>query len=340
MKIKIIATISALILISSYYTQAQELTYYTRINDRDMSESMMRTVEFLSSDVCEGRESGSRGSFESISYIASLFESIGLEPLFGNRYVQGFGYTVADTARYGRNIGGIIHGKAHEKYRQPYIIICAHYDHLGKINGKMYPGADDNASGIAAMRYVAERYTIRQEYGDTTGRSIIFLAFDAKEYSMAGSRAFIEKLVSERGITDRATGKKIRKEDIFMTLNLDQIGTVLEPFDENREYMIILGSEKMDDQTVKMMKITNKYLVPSLSVSYSYYGSSHFSEIFLELSDQVNFNRVGIPGLLLTSGINSHTYKTSDTPAIIDSASLLSRSKFIYLFTERISRGY
>lgn len=305
------------------------------ITDEYMSKGQMRCIEFLCDTICNGRESSTKGSFECVAYIQGLFRSNSLKPLFSQGYIHQF---EIDSARMGHNVAGILHGRSHRHYSKPYIIICAHFDHLGHINGKMYPGADANASGVALMKYVMERFHNNAMHGMLPGRSLIFIGFDGKEFSMSGSKAFVDTLVSKKGIIDPATGKRIGKEQIAFVLNIDQVGTILEPVDGHRNHLIILGHDKLEGYDKTTLDVTNKYFVPDLKIEYSYYGSRQFTDFFMKLSDQLSFNMAGIPALMLTSGITMHTYKTSDTPQTIDTQALLLRSKLVYLFTERVSR--
>ena len=300
---------------------------------------MMYAVEFLSSQTCGGRSSGTTGSFEAAVYIESIFENARLTPLFKDGYAQPFTTKTAGGTAVCRNLAGIIRGNNHEKYEKPYIIIGAHYDHLGKLDGKIYPGADDNASGVAALGYLARQFAMNRFLKDTASRSVILVAFDAKEYSMAGSRAFVDSLLSQEGIADPVSGEKISRDKIAFMANIDQLGSILEPIDPyHREYLMILGSEALEEYDRTVLEVTGRYFIPDLGIGFDYYGSKKFSDLFLRLSDQVNFVDNGIVSLMFTSGINKHTYKTSDTIANIDRKALEIRAKYIYLFIERLTR--
>ena len=300
---------------------------------------IMNTVEFLSSDICEGRSSGTGGSFEAAAYIKGIFEGTSLLPLFSEGYSQAFRVRTSSGEITGRNMAGILPGNNHGKYEKPYIIVCAHYDHLGKLYDKVYPGADDNASGIAALGYMARQFAMNRFLMDTASRSVIFIAFDAKEYSMAGSRAFVDSLLSENGITDPATGKRIGPDEIAFAANIDQVGSILEPIDSrHREYLMVLGSENLDEYGQNILAVTEKYLMPELKIGYDYYGSKKFTELFMRLSDQASFTDAGIAALLFTSGINDHTYKVTDDISIVDPKALAMRARYIYLFIERLTR--
>lgn len=105
------------------------------------------------------------------------------------------------------NIIGVKKGAA-----DSYILITAHYDHLGREpeTGKIYPGADDNASGVAMMLRLAGDYS--EVHINST---LIFIAFGAEEKGCIGSKYFVENL-------------PVEKDKIKMVVNLDMLGNLRE----------------------------------------------------------------------------------------------------------------
>ena len=125
----------------------------------------------LSSDEMEGRRAGSDGIEKATKYIESEFEKIGLSKYDTlNSYRQNFEF-------YGRsfnNVVGVLKGKS---LSDEYILVSAHYDHLGidkeKEGDNIYNGANDNASGVTAVLTLAKHF----KKLDLNERSIIFIAF-------------------------------------------------------------------------------------------------------------------------------------------------------------------
>jgi hypothetical protein len=145
-------------------------------------------IEFLAGEKLKGR-SGAGGRLAA-EYIRERFQEAKLAPLFdGESYFQeipGRADENGEKPVLGRNVGGWIEG-SDPKLRDEFVIISAHYDHLGVRNGKMYPGADDNASGVSMMLELARRLS-----ASTTKpkRSIAFVGFDLEERFLWGSRWF------------------------------------------------------------------------------------------------------------------------------------------------------
>ncbi|MBP5302264.1 MAG: M28 family peptidase, partial [Bacteroidales bacterium] len=107
-------------------------------------EELYETLEYLANDMTEGRATGSKGKHNAEQFIRERFRKYGLKP-FNWNYTQSF--RAKDTLAV-RNVVGVVpaNGMSDE-----YIIIGAHYDHLGVLGGNTYNGADDNASGVTAL---------------------------------------------------------------------------------------------------------------------------------------------------------------------------------------------
>ena len=173
-------------------------------------------------------------------WISNKFKNAELLPLTPG-YASHF---TTPTGAHGHNIMGMIPGS----YTVPvekYIIVGAHYDHLGTLDGKLYPGADANASGTAVLTSLADIFAEMKLMGKVYDTSIIFVAFDAKEMGMAGS-AYMWKLIDYGMLKDPLTEETITKEKITAMVNIDQIGSSLSPIHSSRrDYMLMLGNESL-----------------------------------------------------------------------------------------------
>lgn len=145
-------------------------------------QSLLNDVKELSSDKYQGRKTSTEGNRKAADYIVRRFESIGL-----NRYHNSFRYPFSFKSR-GKDIGGTnliayIPGK-----KKDIIVISAHYDHVGVVNGKIYNGADDNASGVAGMLEIANYFKHNQPE-----HTLLFAAFDGEEMGLQGAKAFLNQ---------------------------------------------------------------------------------------------------------------------------------------------------
>ena len=288
-------------------------------------------ISYLSNPLCEGRGAGEKGGGIAGRWIQREFERIGLE-MFGNSYAQPFRIGNGKT---GRNIVGMLPGSKASS-RDKYIIVGAHYDHLGNLNDKVYPGADANASGVAALLNIAEMFKILRDQGKIHDSNIIFVAFDAKEHSMAGSNALWRK-IEYGGLEDPQSGKLITKEKISLMVNIDQIGSTLSPLKSKREdYIIMLGTHSLKPIKKDMLHICNRMFAIDMDIDLTYYGSSSFTKMFYGLSDQKVFTDNRIPAVMFTSGITMNNNKPWDKVETLDLEILKKRIILMYHWVEKM----
>ncbi len=118
--------------------------------------------------------------------IVERFQDLELEPAFGDNYVQAFSYR----GRFGGNIAARLSGSPLKDDQEvEWVIVSAHYDHLGFLGGELYPGADDNATGVAMVLEIARA---ARSFQIPQNRGILFILFDLEEQGLIGSRAFVE----------------------------------------------------------------------------------------------------------------------------------------------------
>ena len=288
-------------------------------------------IEHLCDSICEGRGSGQRGGGLAALWLQREFENIGLMKMSG-----GYAHAVKlNDGRYGRNIIGMLPGSK-ATTRDRYVIVGAHYDHLGTLDGKMYPGADANASGTAAMLSLAEMLSEYRNGGNIHGSNVIFVAFDAKEHDMAGSKA-LWRMIENGQLRDPQSGKTITKDKIALMVNIDQIGCTISPLASGRkDYIIMLGNESLKPIKRDMLRICNRMFAIDMEIDLTYYGSKNFTRMFYRLSDQRIFIDNGIPAVLFTSGITMNTNKTRDNAQTIDTEILRKRIFLMYHWLEKM----
>ncbi|HJR09480.1 MAG TPA: M28 family peptidase [Pyrinomonadaceae bacterium] len=166
---------------------------------------LLHDVEVLSSDAMGGRKAGTPDGAKARDYVVQRFKQSGLEA-FGASYVQPFtfSYTGKSDVHQGANVVGFVRGKETATPTR-YLVVTAHYDHLGTIKEQIYNGADDNASGTAALFALAAYFNKHRP-----AHSIIFVAFDAEENSGEGGRKFVSE-------------PPVEKQSIVLNVNLDMI---------------------------------------------------------------------------------------------------------------------
>ena len=238
-------------------------------------------VGYLCDSLSAGRAFGTPGAQLGTFYLLRQLRDAGLRTT-----VQSF----TAGGRVGHNVVAVTPG-----WFRRYIVVGAYADGLGTLGDRVYPGADANASGIAALLALA-----RELPADCRGEvGIVFVAFDGHKANLAGAEAFLQAF-------------REQYPPILM-VNLDQLGTSLAPVHRGRpDYLIALGGEPYR----AALEAAND---SALDLCYDYYGNSSITELFYRrISDQRWFLEAGIPAVMFTSGITEHTNKISDTPATLD----------------------
>ena len=174
-------------------------------NSTFVQNDLLQHVQILSSDEYEGRRTGTKGSMLSRAYLVKQFDVLGLEALTDD-YRQPFEFDFREKTYEAVNIIGLIKGR---KFPEKYIVITAHYDHLGIRDGKIFNGADDNASGTAGLLGFAQYFK-----NNRPDHSVILAALDAEELGLRGATFFVKSDL-------------ISKEDIVININMDMIGRSL-----------------------------------------------------------------------------------------------------------------
>lgn len=288
-------------------------------------------LSFLCDSICQGRGFATSGGYEAAFWLEEQFKRIGLLKL-GHAYGK---RVYVEPGKIGRNIVGMLPGS---KYftRDNYVIVGAHFDNLGQLAGKMYPGADSNASGTVALLNIAEMLKTIRDLGKSHNFNVIFVAFDGKEHDMAGSKAFW-KMIEYGQLKDPQTGRTITKDRISLMVNIDQIGCTMSPLSSGRkDYIIMLGTESLKPNKKDMLKFCNRTFGIDMDIDLTYYGSPDFTKMFYRLSDQRIFVDNGIPAVLFTSGITMNNNKTWDTPKTIDLNVFKKRIFLIYHWLEKM----
>lgn len=298
------------------------------------TEKLHEDISFLSDTICQGRATGTEGSMEAAKYISKRFKDAGLS-MPGDEWFKRF--HISHNVK-GTNVIGFLSGSKSIPCDR-YIIIGAHYDHLGTIGGKLYPGADANASGVAAMTALAEMFGIMRKMGKILDHNLIFVAFDAKELGFRGSEA-LWNLIDYGNLANPESGEKITSDKISLMVNIDQLGSTMAPLrQERKDYLIMLGTSSLGKDRRQVLNTCNNRPDLRMDIGLDYYGSKNFTKMFYRLSDQRIFVDNKIPAVLFTSGITMNTNKTTDTVSTLDLEILQKRIWLIFHWIETMTNN-
>jgi Zn-dependent M28 family amino/carboxypeptidase len=163
---------------------------------------LMRDVTTLAAPAMEGRRVGTAGGMKARAFLVERFAQIGLTPAGADGYLQPFTAVQRDERAAAANVLGRVAGT---DPRARTIVITAHYDHEGMRGGAIYHGADDNASGVAALLAAARHFAANRPR-----HTMLFAALDAEEIGHRGAAALLASTVVARG-------------DIALNVNLDML---------------------------------------------------------------------------------------------------------------------
>jgi len=167
---------------------------------------LLKDLQTLSADDMQGRQVGTAGGEKARGFVVRRFQESGILP-FGESYEQPFSFAAgrgtAAGDRKGVNVVGRIDGT---QGSTPSIVLSAHYDHIGVRGRQVFNGADDNASGTAALFALGKYFSAHRP-----AHTIIVAAFDAEEVGARGSLAFVK-------------APPVDFASIAVNVNLDMIG--------------------------------------------------------------------------------------------------------------------
>ena len=292
-------------------------------------EALRFDIGYLSGPFCQGRGASQGGLAEAGMWEMRQFAAQKLLPMDGTMC-----QTFVAGGHICHNIVGMIPARIPSYLSNGrYVIIMAHYDNLGVLEGKSYPGADSNASGVAVMNRLIPAIRYLGERGLGLPQNVIFAALDGKQLSLAGAQDLCSRIALGR-LHDPVTGKAIRARDITAVINLDILGGVSSPLTKGRkDYLMLLGGGRNNT----LLQTLNRRDGLQLEIGLDYYGSKGFTDLFLNrVSDQRPFRERGIYAVMFTSGITMDTNRESDTEDKIDYDVLRKRAELIFRWTEQI----
>jgi hypothetical protein len=227
-------------------------------------------------------------------HLAAVFERLGLQPAFGDSFFQPIPSLLADAkdkdSFLGRNVVAVLPG-CDPKLKEEWVLLCAHYDHLGKRGGQIYPGADDNATGVAMLLEVAEHFALSK---DKPRRTLVFASFDLEEDGLRGSTYF-------------ATHPPLPMKKLKASLTADMLGrSMVNVMDE---YVFVLGSE----HSRRLRHLVEEVKPPS-GLTAGRLGA----DLIGTRSDYGPFRDREVPFLFFSTGQHFDYHRPSDLPERID----------------------
>ena len=256
-------------------------------------DGLVKDVGFLSSPLCGGRASGTVGASEAARYILRRLEKDGYSPS-----VQCF--TLPADKDGNKGIGRNVIAEIRRPGTSRWVVLTAFYDGMGEMDGKLFPGADSNASGVAGLLAIADSLGADSTPSILKGCNVLLAFLDGNNREMSGAQTFWKKYLS---------GRNIR-----MVVDLDIIGSSLAPVKPyHKEFLMVIGA----DQHRKTLDALASG--QGLMLYYQYYMSRDFTEMFYRrMGSRKVFLEHDLPVVWFTSGITMNTNRTTDTAETLD----------------------
>ena len=198
-----------------------------------------------------------------------------------------------------------------------YVVISSHLDHIGiNANGEINNGADDDGSGTVALLEIAEAFKMAKEQGKGPRRTVVFLHVTGEEKGLLGSEYYtdVEPLYP--------------LENTVTNLNIDMIGRIDPERTGDRNYIYLIGSDKLSTDLHELSETVNqKYM--QIELDYTYNDENDPNRFYYR-SDHYNFAKNNIPIIFYFNGTHDDYHRASDTPDKINYDLLENRSRLVF----------
>ena len=278
-------------------------------------DSLKKKVYILASDEFEGRKTGENGQKLAADYLVKTYKNVGISPAYKDgSYFQHIpkkffrGRSMDDS----ENVVAYIKGS--EKPDE-FVVISAHYDHNGIEGNKIYNGADDDASGTAAVLQIAEAFQKAVNDGHGPKRSIVFLNVTGEEAGLFGSLYYTENPIFPLANT-------------VANLNIDMVGRVDKKHESDPEFVYLIGADKLSRELHELSEAVNDKHV-NLTLDYTYNDENDPNRFYYR-SDHYNFAKNNIPIIFYFNGVHKDYHRPTDTADKIRYDLLQKRTQLVF----------
>ncbi|WP_066217838.1 M28 family metallopeptidase [Formosa haliotis] len=271
-------------------------------------------LEIYASDDFEGRATGTPGQKKAAEYLKQYYINENINAAVDDTlYFQHIpaSYLPENTGE-SENVLAYIEGT--EKPDE-VLVVSAHLDHVGIIDGEIYNGADDDGSGTVAILEIAQAFKQAVLDGHGPKRSILFLHVTAEEIGLYGSRFYTENPV-------------FPLENTIADLNIDMIGRVDDKHKDNPNYVYLIGSDRLSES----LHLTSEHVNDTffnLELDYTFNAEDDKNQFYYR-SDHYNFAKHNIPVIFYFNGTHEDYHKATDTVDKINFEMLQKRAQLVF----------
>lgn len=196
------------------------------------------------------------------------------------------------------------------------LIITSHYDHIGVTNGEVNNGADDDGSGTVSVLEIAQAFAEASKKGKGPKRSVLFMTVTGEEKGLLGSRYYTD------------FNPVFPLENTVANLNIDMVGRVDEAHMDNKEYIYVIGSDKLSTELHELSENVNKTYT-QLDLDYKYNDEKDPNRFYYR-SDHYNFAKNNIPIIFYFNGTHPDYHKPTDTIEKIEFDMMEKRARLVF----------
>jgi Zn-dependent M28 family amino/carboxypeptidase len=268
---------------------------------------LLQDLKTLSADDMQGRQAGTEAGARARAYVVARFKASGIQP-FGQSYTMPFPLGGQQDGT-GVNVVGRVAGR-----RQParHVVVSAHYDHVGVQDGRVFNGANDNASGTAALFALAKYFS-----ANPPQHTLIFAAFDAEEMNLTGARAFVRQ-------------PPVDRTSIALDINADMIGR------DEHNTLYVSGTFEQPFLKPFVARVGGRAPVTLLM---GYDNPKAGAAYWMRMSDQWAFLEAGIPALYVGVEDYEHLHKPSDDYDNMTHAFYVNAVETLRMLIEEFDKG-
>ncbi len=212
------------------------------------------------------------------------------------------------------NVLGLLEGS---DLKDEYVVLTAHYDHLGTKDGIVWNGADDDGSGTVTILELAKAFAKAKAAGKGPRRSILFMTVSGEEKGLWGSDYYSSHPVYPLNKTS-------------VNLNIDMVGRI-DPgrkHGDSTNYVYVIGDDKLSSDLKPISESINKKY-SKMELDYKYNDPNDPERIYYR-SDHYNFAKMGVPVIFYFSGLHPDYHKPTDTPDKINYNLMQKRARLVF----------
>ncbi|WP_207491897.1 M28 family peptidase [Aridibaculum aurantiacum] len=195
-----------------------------------------------------------------------------------------------------------------------YVVVTAHYDHVGMEGGVIHPGADDDGSGTVSIMQIAEAFAQAKAEGRGPRRSMVFMAVSGEEMGLLGSEFYGDHPIFP---LDKTT----------VNLNIDMIGRITPNYKgDSANYVYLIGDDRLSTELAPLSDSANRFV--GLQLDRAFNGND--PQRFYERSDHYNFAKHGVPIIFYFNGVHADYHRPTDTIDKINFDLMSKRARLVF----------